>query len=672
MNLREASNFTDRYISWLQFNERVLEEAYDDSNPLFEKLKFLAITSSNLDEFTMIKYSEIKCKVDMGIISKNNKSGNTPRETLDLIIPRINNFIDKQDIIYNKYIKQLKKHDIHLKKISDLEISDYKKIKKYFNDFVFPLLTPVVVNSYLPFPTLNNLRLNIVAKLSDTSGKCCYGIIRISSNIERLIEMDEGTFILLEDVIKEFLDICFEGYNVIASSCFRITKNADIEYDEDGEIDNYYESITKDLKQRNKGVIVRLEIESSVNDDVLYFLKDNFKLGDIGVYFISTYLDYKFLFKFVSKIEHLNKKLSFKKFAPKKLKYFNKTQSMIELLRKKDLLLYHPFDSYEPIIRLIDEASKDKNVLAIKQTLYRVSNSSPIIYALIEAAERGKHVVIVMELKARFDEENNLGWAKKLEEAGVTIIYGMPELKTHSKMLLIVRKANKSIETFVHVGTGNYNDDTAKLYTDYSFMTSKKKYGSDAITFFNRISSFHGNVKYNHIVTSPQDIRDDIISHISNEIISHKKYGDGRIIFKVNGITDYEVIIKLYEASIAGVKIDLIVRGICCLIPQKEGISENIHVTSIVGKYLEHSRVFYFKNNTEDKIYISSADLMTRNLSRRIEVAAPINDRRLKKKILKHLDYYLKDDTKSRINIKGQYYKKEGNTFNSQYMLEKL
>lgn len=678
--------YNNRELSWLAFNERVLEEALDFQNPLLERMKFLAIFSSNLDEFFMVRVAGLKDQVKANYNKPENKAGLTPKQQLDAISAKNHELVDLQDETFtNLVIPQLNEENIFLLDVNDLSEEQLTFLEIYFEEQIFPVLTPLAVDAYRPFPMLLNKSLNLVVILEQPDAeeeeeREKVALVQVPSVLDRVISLPskEGQemYILLESVIIHFIEKVFKGYNVSSASAFRITRNADMTIHEEGARDLLLE-IEKELKKRKWGAAVRLEVqEGSMNEKVLDYLLDELEIHSKDVYKVKGPLDLTFLFGFISRIKKKREDLSFEVFIPQPPRDLLSHDDLYEKAFHEDLFFHHPYESFEPIVEFVSVAADDPNVLAIKQTLYRVSGDSPVINALKRAAENGKQVTVLVELKARFDEENNVQWAKELEKSGCHVIYGMNNLKTHSKITLVVRKTHGRIDRFVHLGTGNYNDQTAKLYTDMGIITSKRKFGIDATNFFNYLSGYTEKPEFYHLVVAPFDIRDEFIHLIDQEIDSHKANGNGRIIAKMNSLTDKELIMKLYQASSAGVKIDLTVRGICCLRPGIKGVSENIQVTSIVGRFLEHSRIYYFHHNGEGKMYLSSADMMTRNMVKRVEILFPIFEDGIKLRLLEILDLTLRDNMKARKqDSEGRYHyvqRKEGEpSINSQQELKR-
>ena len=666
IDLDNPNYYNNRELSWLSFNKRVLEEALDQRNPLLERLKFLAIFSSNLDEFFMVRVAGLKDQVKAGYKKPENKAGLTPKQQLKEITHLTHELVHKQYQNFNHMItKELYHEKIQLLKMEDLTEEQLIWLEEYFDEQVFPVLTPLAVDAYHAFPMLLNKSLNIAIMIEDphdsTAHRIKKAIVQVPAVLHRIVRIDSSDqnvqLVLLEDLISHFISKLFKGYKVVSCTLFRITRNADLEIHEEGASD-LLEEIEEELKKRKWGAAVRLEIQHTRFDPMaLNYLIDELEIHKEDIYEIDGPLDLTILFRNYKEIAKIREGLTYEPYCPQILPELSRSESIFQVLSKKDLFLHHPFDSFKPVIQFITEAASDPDVLAIKQTLYRVSGDSPIVEALKVAAEKGKQVTVLVELKARFDEENNVQWAKELEKSGCHVIYGINNLKTHSKITLVIKRKNRNIECFVHLGTGNYNDQTAKIYTDMAIMTSNRKIGADAISFFNYLSGYTLKPSYHYLSVSPFNIRNDLLKYIDQEINYHQQFGNGRIIAKMNAFTDKILIKKLYEASIAGVKIDLMIRGVCCLRPGIKGISENITVRSIVGRFLEHSRVYYFHHNGEEKLFLSSADLMTRNMENRVEILFPVFDGGIKKRIKEILSIYLLDNMKVREQDEyGQYH----------------
>ncbi len=643
--------YTNRELSWLDFNNRVLEEALRRDNPLLERLKFLSITGSNLDEFYMIRVAGLKEQVEADY-TKKDISGLTPNEQLKKISEKTHIMVDKQyKCLMRALIPQLKSNNLIIKDISDLEKEEKKFLKKYFKSTIYPVITPMAVDQSRPFPLLPNKSINQAVRLQDENKIDYYAFLQVPSILPRFIELpnqdaDKKSFILLDKVVQMFSERLFKGYEIIEMFPFRITRNADLSIDEE-EAEDLLKEIESSLRQRQWGVPVRLELDKRASEEIKTFLLSMLDLKEEDIFYVSGPIDLS-AWMSIATIDGFEE-LKYKPFKPVKSHFLYGDKDIFEVLKEKDILLHHPYETFDHVENFLSKAADDPNVLAIKQTLYRVSGDSTVVNTLIKAAENGKQVTVLVELKARFDEENNIQWAKKLEKAGCYVVYGLVGLKTHSKILLVVRKEPEGIKKYVHMSTGNYNDKTAKLYTDIGFMTSKEPYGSDASALFNVLTGYSQPPEWKKIAVAPISLKSRIINMIKNEIEIHKKTGKGHIIIKVNSLLDKEVIKVMYEASNAGVKLDLIVRGICALKPGIKGVSENITVRSIVGKFLEHSRIFYFSNGESPNIYMTSADLMPRNLERRIETLYPIEDENLQKETKKILDVMLSDTEKARV-----------------------
>ncbi|MBM7542121.1 RNA degradosome polyphosphate kinase [Amphibacillus cookii] len=651
--------FNNREISWLRFNKRVLEEAVDSNNPLLERLRFLAIFSSNLDEFFMVRVAGLKDQVQAGFNRKDNKSGLTPLQQLVAISEEVHPLVKQQQVYYHSIKQELAKYDITICKIEKLSTKQQKWLAKYFDNMVFPVLTPLAIDAYRPFPLLANKSLNIavVLKNKTNDNQVNTAIIQVPALLDRFIHViGKHTYVLLEDVIIYFLNKLFNGFQVKSTTIFRITRNADMNIHEEGARDLLKE-IEKELKKRRWGAAVRLEIMGEKHDgQLINFLQHVLDIDEPDLYFQNEPLDLSFLFDFYQHLKTDYEDLTYQTLIPQPAREFNSAQDIFEQLKAKDIMLHHPYESFEVIVDLIETAAHDPKVLAIKQTLYRVSGDSPILESLKQAAENGKQVTVLVELKARFDEANNVQWAKMLEKAGCHVIYGINGLKTHSKITLIVRRGDQRIERFVHLGTGNYNDQTASLYTDLSILTARRQFAIDATNFFNFLSGYTNKPDFHYLSMSPYSIREDFINYIDDEIAYQHQFGNGRIIAKMNALTDKSLIIKFYQASQAGVKIDLIVRGICCLKPGIPGVSENIRVRSIVGRFLEHSRIYYFHNNGNERYLLSSADMMTRNMVKRIELLFPVLDQNHHERLKTALQLFLSDNTNTREQDANGYY----------------
>ncbi|WP_416827036.1 RNA degradosome polyphosphate kinase [Ectobacillus polymachus] len=666
IDLNNTAYYNNRELSWLAFNERVLQEALDERNPLLERLKFTSIFSSNLDEFFMVRVAGLKDQVKVGFNKPENKAGLTPKQQLSMIAKKTHTLIEQQyDTYRNILLPELKREDIEPLSFKDLTPEQLAFIEEYFDEQIFPVLTPVAIDAYRPFPMLLNKSLNLAVMLydenqQDEENRRKLGIVQVPSVIERFIFLpsEEGRrFIFLEDIISNFTHKLFTGYSVLSVTSFRITRNADLTIHEEGARD-LLKVIEKELKKRKWGSAVRLEVgKAGLDEKVLALLHEVLEVHEKDIYFIDGPLDLTCMFSFYKNVEQTHEHLTYPALIPQPPQDLESDDDIFEKALESDILLHHPYESFQPVLDFVQSAADDPDVLAIKQTLYRVSGDSPVIHALKTAAEKGKQVTVLVELKARFDEANNVHWAKELEQAGCHVIYGVSHLKTHSKITLVVRRKNGVIERFVHLGTGNYNDATAKLYTDFGLITTRKEFGIDATNFFNYLSGYTMKPHFTELSVAPLDIRHTFLERIDEEIRYHKQYGNGHIVAKMNSLTDKPLIQKLYEASQSGVKIDLIIRGICCLRPCIPNVSENIRVTSIVGRYLEHSRIYYFYHNGDERLYLSSADWMTRNMERRVEIAFPIFNEGIKTRIIHILELVLSDNMKTREqDANGEYH----------------
>lgn len=643
INLNKPEYFFNRELSWLKFNLRVLREAGVKTTPLLERLKFVAITASNLDEFFMVRVAGLWDQYENGI-NKRDAAGLTVKAQLE----EISKAAHDQMKLLNKYllslVKELREAGIYICRVSELSEKGRRWLEAYYQEEIFPVLTPMAVDASRPFPFLANKTLNLAVELTNQEGEDSMGIVQVPSVLPRLLEVpgeEKRSFVFLEDVINEHCSDLYSGCKILDVVPFRITRDADLEFDED-DIDNLLKEVEKSLRKRTRGASVRLEIYNKANSRIRKFLYDNLDITEQEVYEINGPLDATCFFKFAS-LPCMWPWL-YEPFVPQRPLELPDDSDIFKVLRERDVLLHHPYESFDPVVKFVSDAANDPNVLAIKQTLYRVSGNSPIVAALARAAENGKQVTVLVELKARFDEENNIIWARRLEEAGCHVIYGLMGLKTHAKIILVVRKEADGIKRYVHLGTGNYNDNTAKLYTDMGLMTANDQFGSDASAFFNVLSGYSDPPVWNKLVMAPLGLRKKIYELIDNEISIVKKGGTGHIIAKMNSLIDYPVIQKLYEASMAGVKIDLIIRGICGLRAGMDGISDNITVRSIVGRQLEHSRIFWFQGGGKEQLFLSSADWMPRNLNDRVELFFPVETPAHIERIKKVLDLYLRDN----------------------------
>ncbi len=657
--------YENRELSWIKFDQRVLSEAKDKTIPLLERAKFISITSSNLDEFFMVRVASLKDMVHAGY-KKKDIAGMTATEQLSAINQQTRKLVTDQ---YNTYMRSLipllKKEGICIMDShEDLTEQQAEFVDRYFMENVYPVLTPMAVDASRPFPLIRNKTLNIAALLVSKHAKkekdeIVFATVQVPSVLPRVVripsEENESVFILLEQIIERNIGVLFSNYQVECAYPYRVMRNADLTIDED-EASDLLKEIQSKLKMRQWGEVIRLEIEDKADKRLLRFLRSELKVAEEDIFEIAGPLDLTFLMKMtgLEGYDHLR----YKQPTPQPVPEIEAGADIFAAIRNGDIFLHHPYQTFDPVVNFIRQASVDPDVLAIKQTLYRVSGNSPIIAALAKAAENGKQVTVLVELKARFDEEHNIVWAKKLEQAGCHVIYGLVGLKTHSKIALVVRREEDGIRRYVHLGTGNYNDSTAKLYTDCGIFTCKESIGEDATAVFNMLSGYSEPRSWNELMLAPYWLRDKFLYLINRETKHARNGEDARIVAKMNSLCDPGIIAALYEASAAGAKIDLIVRGICCLRVGIEGVSENITVRSIVGNFLEHSRIFYFENNGDSEIYMGSADWMPRNLDRRVEIVFPVLDDELKKKAYHVLEVELADNVKARVmDAEGNYEK---------------
>ena len=668
LNLKNPDLYNNRETSWLQFNTRVLKQALDESLPLLERLKFLAIYGTNLDEFYMIRIAGLKKLFAAGIVvSSADKL--TPLQQLREIREYLH---QEQKVVEHCLVSVLKKLEHEGIKVRDYhELAQGQKnyLNRYFNENIYPVIIPIAVDATHPFPHLNNLSFGLIVKLRDSDNASIerFGIIRVPRVLERFVELENDIYVPIESIVAERVEDLFPGYSLIKFASFRVTRNADIEIEEE-EADDFLEILEEGLKLRRKGAMVRLEVGSDGDEEIVNFFNRHTNVYQDDIFRFHTFLNLSSLWQIVSNKRFAH--LLLEPFKTKTLPPLDHSENIFATLEKQDILLFHPYESFDPVVMLIQTAAKDPDVVSIKMTLYRSGKDSPIVKALMGASEAGIQVTVMVELKARFDEENNLIWAKALEKAGAHVIYGIKGFKVHAKATLITRKKNGKLKQYAHLGTGNYNPSTSKVYTDMSYLTSKDEITNDMTRFFHFLTGFSKKGKLNELYMSPSQIKPKILSLIQNEA---RKKSDGRIIAKLNSLVDEDVIRALYKASQAGVKIDLIVRGICCLKPGIEGVSENIRVISILGKYLEHARAFYFKND-EAGVYISSADWMPRNLTRRIELLTSIKDQKAKEKIVQILKLQCADNSLAHeLQSDGSYIKVKHDdikTINNHLLLE--
>ena len=664
LDLTSSQLYFNRELSWLQFNSRVLAQALDEQLPPLERLKFLAIYGTNLDEFYMIRVAGLKA-LFKARVQETGADKLTPTEQLDEIHEYLHKEHQVLESCYTSIISQLHAHGVNIKNFDALGTEEQTEVKEIFFNEIYPVIIPIAVDATHPFPHLNNLSFGLAITLKDDSKNIKHGLIRIPRILPRFIQVAQ-TFIPIESVVEHFASELFPGFTPLASTPFRVTRNADIEIEEE-EADDFLEILQEGLRSRNKGSLIRLELTEGANKKLVKFLLSHLNLDDNDIYtYKSLPLNLGSLWQIVG--DKALSHLVLPTFNPKTLPPLD-TENILEAIEKQDVLLYHPYDSFEPVVQFIKQAAADPETLAIRMTLYRAGQKSPIVKALIDAVRDGKQVMVLVELKARFDEENNLRWAKALEDAGVHVVYGIPGLKVHAKIAQVIKRKGKKLQSYVHLATGNYNPGTAKIYTDISYFTAKEAFSTDATHFFHFLTGFSTHTKLDTLFMSPVQIKPKIIKLIEKEA----KYGkNGHVILKTNSLVDKEVIQSLYRASQSGCKIDLIVRGICCLKPGIKGVSENITVSSIIGKYLEHARIYFFKNS-KVKCYISSADLMPRNLVRRIELMTPILEENLSQKIEQILMLQLADNAlRWELQEDGNYTKVPllGKTVNNHNVLE--
>ena len=668
-DLKNPDYYYNRELSWVKFNERVLGEARDKNNPLFERLKFLSITASNLDEFFMVRVASLKDMINAHY-KKTDIAGLTPGKQIARLSVVTHELVNQQYSTYNRLLlPQLEQEGItFVHSYKQLTEEQKKYADTYFLENVYPVLTPMAVDSSRPFPLIRNKSLNIGALLVKKNSKeeSLFATVQVPSVLNRIICLpsDEGktTILLLEQLIEANMEKLFLNYDIVCAHTFRIMRNADLSIEED-EAEDLLKEIEKQLKKRQWGEVIRIEVGTDMDTHLLEILKEELGILEDDIYRLNGPIDLTFLMKLygLEGYDHLKKV----PYVPQQVWEIEEAEDIFAAIRNQDILLHHPYQTFQPVVDFIRQAAIDPEVLAIKQTLYRVSGNSPIIAALAKAAENGKQVTVLVELKARFDEENNIVWAKKLEKAGCHVIYGLVGLKTHSKITLVVRREEDGIRRYVHLGTGNYNDSTAKIYTDVGLLTCSEEIGEDATAVFNMLSGYSEPLFWNSLAVAPLWLKDRFLELIKRETENAKQNKKARIIAKINSLCDQDVIVALYEASMAGVQIDLIVRGICCLKVGIKGVSDNISVRSIVGDFLEHSRIFYFENAGKSQIFCASADWMPRNLERRVEIMFPIEEEKLKQKLIHILNVMLEDNIKaSFMNAKGEYVKpdKRGKT----------
>ena len=649
--------FMNRELSWLKFNERVLEEAENIKVPLCERLSFAAIYQSNLDEFFMVRVGSLIDQELLGKGERENKTQMTAQEQIRAILPRVQELNTRKDIVYTQIMHSLEKQGVRLVDFHKITQQESARLRAYFQAEIEPLLSPSVIGKRQTFPFLRNRELYAVAALENKSGKKRLGIIPCVNTgsgkiFSRLINVKgSDMYMLSEDLILHYMPRIFKGYQVKEKAIIRITRNADIDadalYDEDLDYRDFMEKL---IKKRKKLAPLRLEIEGDLSGETVKALCGHLDLNSCYVYYAKSPLDLSFAYE-IQDLLRKNTQLFFEKRVPQKSPMFSQGQPILDQIRKEDKLLSYPYESIKPFLQMLHEAANDPDVISIKMTLYRMARQSKVVEYLIEAAENGKEVFVLVELKARFDEENNIEWSRLLEDAGCRVIYGLDGYKVHSKLCLITKRSEDRIEYYTQVGTGNYNEKTSRLYTDLSFMTSNVQIGMEAARIFQALAMGQTPDELKHLLAAPNCLQNRVIEMIDGQIELAKSGQPSYIGLKMNSLTDKKIIDKLVEASQAGVKIDMIIRGICCLIPGVQGYTENISVRSIVGRFLEHSRIYIFGVKENARVYIASADFMTRNTLRRVEVAAPIENEKLKKLLLDMFDVMLRDNQKARVEL---------------------
>jgi polyphosphate kinase len=684
-DLSDPDLYLNRELSWLKFNDRVLEEALDQTHPLLERIKFLAIFSSNLDEFFMIRVSGLRRQMEADT-HKIPPDGLLPSEQLAMIRQRLLPILEEQYACWQKdLVPKLKEQGIKILHYEQLKRKQRKLLRRYFKKEIYPALTPLAFDPGHPFPHISNLSMNLAVVVRDSKHGQRFARLKVPKIYPRLISipseektdeyqelgLDErysGNFVWVEEVVKANLDLLFPGLKIEAAYPFRVTRDADPEIEED-EASDLLAAIEESVRERQFGTAIRLEIDSSMPDQVRDILQTNLDVASYQVFVIDGPIGLSDAMELMDINRPELKDVPSKPIIPPSLVT---EESIFSVIRRKNILMYHPYDSFDPVIRFIREAARDPEVLAIKMTLYRVGPDSPVVAALMEARENGKQVAVLVELKARFDEENNIIWAKSLERAGVHVVYGLIGLKTHAKASVVIRHESEGIRRYIHLATGNYNDVTARVYADLGYFTCDPALGKDVSALFNGLTGYSCDEEYEKLLVAPGGMQKGIISRIDREIKIHQKQGDGYIAFKMNSLADHQCIEALYRASQAGVKVDIQARGICCLRPGIPGVSENITVTSIVGRFLEHARIYYFRNGGEEEIWLGSADLMPRNLYRRVETLFPIEEETMKNAIRDEiLNIHLKDNVKARLMLSDGSYEpvKKGEneeSFNSQ------
>jgi len=664
IDLSSSTLYFNRELSLLEFQRRVLEEACDEANPLLERVKFLAIFGSNMDEFFMVRVSGIRKMVEARIMEISPDGMIPPDELAAIRKSSQELMLEAQKYYQRKLLPQLDKADIHILDYQKLNKTQKERVDTYFRDVIYPVLTPLALDPGHPFPHISNLSLNLAIVIHDKKGNEKFARLKVPDTLPRLLPIKRSSggvrkdgsiphqhyFVWLEQVIAANLDELFPGMQVTSAHPFRIVRDADIEIQE-LEADDLLETMQQNIRKRRFGSVVQVAVYGSMPQNIRELLVDNLEVNYNDVYVLDSPLGLSSLWQLYSSVErHDLKDVPYKPRTPKQLRYATTASDIFEAIRSENIFLHHPYDSFNPVVDFLNAAARDPQVLAIKQTLYRVGSNAPVVEALLEAAERGKQVAVLVELKARFDEESNIGWARALEEVGVHVVYGLVGLKTHCKVTMVVRQEGEGIRRYLHLATGNYNALTSRIYEDIGLFTCDENMGADATDLFNYLTGYSTKQEYRKLLVAPVSLRKKLEKMIQREIEHAGQGRKARLIFKVNSLVDPDMIRLLYQASQAGVKVDLLVRGMCCLRPGVQGVSENIRVISIVGRYLEHSRLFYFHNDGKEEIYLGSADLMQRNLNHRVEVVFPIES----KTHIRHLrdlvlETYLKDNASARI-----------------------
>ncbi len=659
IDLDDPRLYINQELSWLRFNERVLEEAFDEKNPLLERVKFLAICGSNLDEFFMVRVAGLRKQLTKGVL-RPPADGMTPMEQLKAIRKEVPPLLEKYTACWKELLAELERRGIRIKRIDELDENRRLDLRGYFEQMIFPTLTPLAMDLTHPFPMISNLSINLAVIVKHGHKGRKYARVKVPTHLfPRLIKVpaenqqklgenyaeNSVTYVFLEDLIASNIDLLFPGLEVSTIYPFRITRNAEIDISVD-QASDLLTVIEDSIEGRRAGFPVRLEFDESMPEQLIDMFSSNLHLGQEMLYRSGTPLGLADLWQLLELDRPDLKDAPFLPHTPQEL---SDQKKIFSALAQRDYVLYHPYDSFGVMVNFLKQAALDPNVLVIKITLYRIDKKSPIIDALMEARHNGKSVVALVELKAKFDEQNNIIWAKALEHAGVHVIYGLEDLKVHSKMCLVVRKENERIVQYAHISSGNYNAVTGRIYGDIGYLTTNKSICSDVTSLLNALTGYSEKEEYKHLLVAPKRLRNEILKRIEREIKKHAEKGNGRIAFKINGLVDKEIIKALYRASIAGVKVDLNVRGLCCLRPGMKGISDNITVVSIVGRFLEHARVYYFRSGGEEEVLIGSSDMMPRNLDRRVETLLPVPDKKIKQGIIKHmLEVHLADNVKSR------------------------